>query len=176
MEWADDLQKFRESITAAQQQPPEPREIGEEELEARLGLIRTAFEELQPETYLAEMNRVLLDGQGELEVYLPWDDEDEDEDDEDELDRDEADDDEPEEDEDDDEDEDENEDENDEAEEQEVASAILVWSNGECELAIDIGLEDDHIYWQVNGEDVPTNDMALREALKRGFADELGLL
>ena len=171
MEWGEDLRKFRESIEAIRQQPTEPREIGEEELEERLRLIQEAFEDLRPETYLEEMNRVLLDGRGEVEVYLPWvADDDEDEDDEDEV---------AEEDEEDEDDGDEDEDEEDEDEEeleaQDVASAILVWDDGECELAIDVGLEGDRVYWQVNGDDVPTNDVSLREALKKAFAEEVGL-
>ena len=171
MEWGEDLRKFRESIEAIRQQPTEPREIGEEELEQRLRLIQEAFEDLRPETYLEEMNRVLLDGRGEVEVYLPWEDEgDEDEDDEDgENGVDEEDDDEDEEDEDGDDDDEE------ELEAQDVASAILVWDAGECELAIDVGLEGDRVYWQVNGDDVPTNDVSLREALKKAFAEEVGL-
>ena len=72
MEWGEDLRKFRESIEAIRQQPSEPREIGDEELEQRLRIIQEAFEDLRPETYLEEMNRVLLDGRGEVEVYLPW--------------------------------------------------------------------------------------------------------
>jgi hypothetical protein len=75
----------------------------------------------------------------------------------------------------DDDDEDDDDDDAEEDEEQEVASAILVWNGGECELAIDVGLEDDRIYWQVNGDDVPTDDGALRESLKRAFAEEIGL-
>ena len=173
MEWGEDLRKFRESIEAIRQQPTEPRTIGEEELEERLRLIQEAFEDLHPETYLEEMNRVLLDDRGEVEVYLPWEDEaDEDDDDEDEDDAEyevaDADD-------DDDDDEDEDDEDEEELEAQDVASAILVWDAGECELAIDVGLEGDRIYWQVNGEDVPTNDVSLREALKRAFAEEVGL-
>ena len=178
MEWGEDLRKFRESIEAIRQQPTEPREIGEEELEERLRLIQEAFEDLRPETYLEEMNRVLLDGRGEVEVYLPWvADDDEDEDDEDEVaeeDEDDGDEDEDEDDEDEDDEDDEDEDEE-ELEAQDVASAILVWDDGECELAIDVGLEGDRVYWQVNGDDVPTNDVSLREALKRAFAEEVGL-
>ena len=174
MEWGEDLRKFRESIEAIRQQPTEPREIGEEELEERLRLIQEAFEDLRPETYLEEMNRVLLDGRGELEVYLPWvaDDEDEEDDGEDEV----ADDEDEEDDEDeDDEDGDDDDEEEEELEAQDVASAILVWDAGECELAIDVGLEGDRVYWQVNGDDVPTNDVSLREALKKAFAEEVGL-
>ena len=176
MEWGEDLRKFRESIEAIRQQPTEPREIGQEELDERLRLIQEAFEDLRPETYLEEMNRVLLDGRGEVELYLPWvADEDEDEDDEDDEDGENevADEDEDEDDEDEDEDDD---DENEEElEAQDVASAILVWDAGECELAIDVGLEGDRVYWQVNGDDVPTNDVSLREALKKAFAEEVGL-
>ena len=40
MEWGEDLRKFRESIEAIRQQPTEPREIGEEELEQRLRIIQ----------------------------------------------------------------------------------------------------------------------------------------
>ena len=169
MEWGEDLRKFRESIEAIRQQPTEPREIGQEELDERLRLIQEAFEDLRPETYLEEMNRVLLDGRGEVEVYLPWvaDEEDEDEDDgENEVD---------EEDDDEDEDGEDDDEEEEELEAQDVASAILVWDAGECELAIDVGLEGDRVYWQVNGDDVPTNDVSLREALKKAFAEEVGL-
>ncbi len=175
MEWADDLRKFRESIETITQQRSVPEEVGEEEMEERHRLIQEAFDELKPQSYLAEMNHVLLDGRGELELYLPWDEEEDDEEFKLEwegVDDDEPDDDEPDEEDDDDED---FEDEEDELEEQDVASAILVWNDGQCELAIDIGLEDNRIYWQVNGEDVPTNDGALREALKKAFADEIGI-
>ena len=171
MEWADDLRKFRDSIETIRQQASESREIGEAEMEERLTLIQEAFEELQPESYLEQMNRILLEGRGELEVYLPWDEE-EDEDEEDEEDEMEWDGDDVDDDEDED---DEYEGDEDEFEGADVASAILVWDDGECELAIDIGLENYRIYWQVNGEDVPTNDRALREALKKAFADEIGL-
>ena len=173
MEWGEDLRKFRESIEAIRQQPTEPREIGQEELDERLRLIQEAFEDLRPETYLEEMNRVLLDGRGEVEVYLPWvaDDDEEDEDEDEVADEDEED----EDDGDEDEDEDEDDEDEEELEAQDVASAILVWDDGECELAIDVGLEGDRVYWQVNGDDVPTNDVSLREALKKAFAEEVGL-
>lgn len=176
MEWGEDLRKFRESIEAIRQQPTEPREIGEEELEERLRLIQEAFEDLRPETYLEEMNRVLLDGRGEVEVYLPWvaDDDEEDEDEDEVADEDEEDEDDGDED-DGDEDEDEDDEDEEELEAQDVSSAILVWDDGECELAIDVGLEGDRVYWQVNGDDVPTNDVSLREALKKAFAEEVGL-
>ena len=178
MEWADDLRNFRESIeTISQQRSAVPQDMGEQELEERLRLIQEAFEELRPEAYLTEMNRVLLDGRGELELYLPWDDEEEEDDEEFEAEWEEVDDEGL--DDDDDEDEFDDDDEDDEElEEQDVASAILVWDDGDdgqCELAIDVGLEDSRIYWQVNGEDVPTNDRALREALKKAYADEIGL-
>ena len=172
MEWGEDLRKFRESIEAIRQQPTEPREIGQEELDERLRLIQEAFEDLRPETYLEEMNRVLLDGRGEVELYLPWVADEDDEDDEDEV----ADEDEEDEDDgDEDEDEDDDDEDEEELEAQDVASAILVWDDGECELAIDVGLEGDRVYWQVNGDDVPTNDVSLREALKKAFAEEVGL-
>ena len=169
MEWTDDLRKFRESIETISEHRSARPEIGEEEMEERLRLIQEAFDELKPEAYLAEMNRVLLDGRGEVEVYLPWDEDEEDEDEDDDEDEAEW------EDEDDDDDPDEYDDEYDEDEDPDVASAILTWDDGECELAIDVGLEDNRIYWQVNGGDVPTNDRALREALKKAYADEIGL-
>ena len=172
MDWADDLRKFRDSIETISQQRSEPTEIGEEDLEEKLRVIQEAFDELKPETYLAEMNRVLLDGRGELELYLPWDEGEDEDDEEFQAEWEEVSDDE---DDYDDEDEYDDEDDEDDEEEQDVASAILVWDDGQCELAIDVGLEDDRIYWQVNGEDVPTNDHALREALKRAYADEIGL-
>lgn len=175
MEWADDLRKFRESIeTISQQRSVAPQDIGEEGLEERLRLIQEAFDDLKPEAYLAEMNRVLLDGRGELELYLPWDDDEDEDDEEFKSEWEEVDDDEPEEDDDDEFDDDDDED-DEELEEEDVASAILVWDDGQCELAIDVGLEENRIYWQVNGEDVPTNDRALREALKKAYADEIGL-
>ena len=178
MEWSDDLRKFRESIETMQRQPTEVREFSEEELEQRLERIQEAFEDLKPESCLEEMNRILLDGRGEVEVYLPWEEEVDEDDDE------EADEDEEYEfvdvsDVDDDDDEDDEADYDDDEEEleaeEEVASAILVWDAGECELSIDVGLEGDRIYWQVNGSDVPANDVSLREALKRAYAEEIGL-
>jgi hypothetical protein len=175
MEWADDLRKFRESIETMQRRPAESREFSEKELQERLSRVQEAFEDLKPEAYLDDMNRILLDGRGEVELYLPWggddegEDDDEDDEDEDEMYELELEGDE------DDDDEDDDDDDAEEDEEQEVASAILVWNGGECELAIDVGLEDDRIYWQVNGDDVPTDDGALRESLKRAFAEEIGL-
>ena len=83
-----------------------------------------------------------------VKTEVDEEDDDEDEDDED------GEDDEDE----DDEDGDDDDEEEEELEAQDVASAILVWDAGECELAIDVGLEGDRVYWQVNGDDVPTND------------------
>ena len=115
--------------------------------------VKDLFSSLAIEEDLGEINRVLLDGHGELEMYTPWDDEIA---------------------------EDRSRDEgtpigDDEIEEEgDSVSAILTWEEqGSRELAVDLGITLNGYYLQVNGEDVRPERDSVRQALIQAFREEI---
>ena len=155
MEWADELRQFRVEVDSLRLERARQIQLEEAEHQQMLGQLKESFENLQIPPFLEEMNRQLLDGQGKVALYLPWDSEAQpppeasvDEEDE----------------------------EGDELEEEDVASVILSWEDdGEREVAVDVGFGEDGVYLQVNGKDVRLREDALREALKRALCEELEL-
>ena len=105
---------------------------------------------------LTEMNATLLEGRGELETIVGWDNEDtlgdglepaivalggDEEDDEDSGD---------------------------------VITTVLSWDEGgELEIAVDIGLSEEGTYLQINGVEIRPEREALEQGLVEAFRDEL---
>lgn len=154
MEWSEELRSFRREVDSLRLERAHRVQVEDEQRGERLVVIREAFEALQPESYLSEINRHLLDDHGQVTLYLPWDPSSEKP---------------PE-------DETASGDDEEDPEDEDVASAILNWEEGGGrELAVDVGLEGDEVYLQVNGEDVRIEEGAMKEALKRAFTEELDL-
>ena len=155
MEWAEELKQLRREVDNLRLERTRRIEIEEGEHQQQLAQLKEVFEGLQIHASLEEMNRHLLDGKGEVTLFLPWEsppddapnpvaDEEEDEE-------------EPE-------------------EEVDVASAILGWEeDGEREVAVDLGLAENGVYLHVNGQDVRLTDDAFKKGLTRTFFEELEL-
>ena len=152
MDWADELRQLRSEVDSLRLERAQQMEMEERERAERHAQLKDAFESLQVEELLEEMNRVLLDRQGEVTVYSPWatisetlapGEEDE-------------------------------EDEDGPEEAADVASAILTWvEDGPREIVVDLGVGLEDLYLQVNGADIRMRDDALKQALKRAFREEL---
>jgi hypothetical protein len=106
---------------------------------------------------LAEMNATLLDGKGEVETIIGWDDDDDELDLEAEISMN-------------------GEEPDDDGEDTEVITTILSWDEGgELEIAVDLGLSDEGIYLQINEIEVRPEREALEKGLVEAFRDELDL-
>ena len=155
MEWADELRQFRAEVDAFRLERASRLQIEEAARQSAFTHLKETFEELHVKALLEEMSRHLLDGQGQVILYLPWEPSDQavespevESDDGSEE----------------------------ESEDEDVASAILSWEEeGERQVVVDLGMGERGVYLQVNGADVRVRDDALREALKRAFGEELEL-
>lgn len=155
MAWHDTLSNLRKEL--AQARAERSRQWAEQEAEQRRQRQRLSelAASLEIPSLLAEMNRVLLEGQGEVQTFSSW------EPGEDDL-------------------QGENDalftDEEDDQEESDVITSILDWEeDGEQEIAVDLGLIESGFYLQVNGVDTRVERGALERALVQAFRDELEL-
>ena len=147
MAWQDALQSLRDELAEARS--ARQRQFAEDEVE--LGRQREQLTELAGTLGILElltvMNDTLLEGGGNIETIVSWDDDAEDPDPEDE-----------------------------EQEEGDAVTTVLSWEEaGEREVAVDLGLADEGTYLQVNGVDIRLEREALEQALIEAFRDELEL-
>jgi hypothetical protein len=155
MDWSEEMRQFRTELDSLRLERARQIELEEDERRIAIAQMKDAFEALQVEGLLVDMNRYLLDQRGEVNVYLPWDIESQDEIDANQVDGEEY---------------DETQDDSD------VFSAVLTWDEeGVREVAANVGIGVDDLYLRVNGADIRMKDDALRKALLRAFQDELGL-
>ena len=156
MDWSSDLRSLRSELDSLRRERQRQARAEEADRERRFTQAREVFQSLRVEESLNEMNRLLLDGQGDLRLYAPWEVEEDAESGYDDV-------------VDDDEDFDE--------EEGEVFSAILTWEEGGTrEIAVDIGMTEKGFYLQVNGDDVRSPDEgSVRQSLIRALREEIGL-
>ena len=146
MAWQDSLAELKGELADVRAERRRLAEEEEADIRGEREEISKMAEELAVSALLEDMNTVLLDGAGEVETIISWEEEEEDividgEEDE---------------------------------EEGDAIAAILSWDEGgEREIAIDVGVSDDGPFLQVNGVDIRPEREALEAALMQAFRDEL---
>lgn len=157
MVWRDTLRTLKEEL--AEVRVVRQKRVAEEdaELARERQELTTMAQRLGISDLLSEMNVTLLDGNGELETIVAWDNESlgsvlepaiveldgNGEDDEDDGD---------------------------------VITTVLSWDEGgELEIAVDLGLSDEGTYLQINGIEIRAEREALEKGLVEAFRDELDL-
>ena len=155
MDWSEELRTLRgeiDSLRRERQRQAEEEEVIRQQHRAET---KTLFQTLHIEQALGEMNKALLDGVGDLEVFAPGEpggDLPEGQDDEDEMAEAEV------------------------EEESESMAGILTWEEGGSrEIEVDLGITESGPYLEVNGTDIRVEEEAIRQALIRAFKDEMGL-
>ena len=155
MDWSEELRTLRgeiDSLRRERQRQAEEEEVIRQQHRAET---KTLFQTLRIEQALGEMNKALLDGVGDLEVFAPGEpgeDLPEGQDDEDEMAEAEV------------------------EEESESMAGILTWEEGGSrEIEVDLGITESGPYLEVNGTDIRVEEEAIRQALIRAFKDEMGL-
>ena len=148
MAWQDSLTELKDELSETRAERRRLFEEEEADIQRERAEITRVVEDLGISALLADMNSVLLDGAGEVETIVSWEEDEEDiviegeEDDE----------------------------------EGDAIAAILSWDEGgEREIAIDVGASEDGAYVQVNGVDIRPERDALETALMQAFRDELEL-
>ena len=148
MAWQDSLTELKDELSETRAERRRLFEEEEADIQRERAEITRVVEDLGISALLADMNSVLLDGAGEVETIVSWEEDEEDiviegeEDDE----------------------------------EGDAIAAILSWDEGgEREIAIDVGASEDGAYVQVNGVDIRPERGALETALMQAFRDELEL-
>jgi len=150
MAWQETLHKLREELADLRSERQQQAAAEEEEQRQQQAKLTEFAASWDIPALLAEMNRVLLDGGGQVETMTSWESEDGDDlfylgDGEDD-------------------------------EEGDFVTALLSWDEqGEREIAVDLGQTEQGFYLQVNGADVRLDRDALERALVEAFRDELEL-
>ena len=161
MAWRDILVELRDELAEVRARRLQRAEAAE----AELGQVRQEMVDLS-ETLgigqlLTDINATLLEGRGEVETIVSWDQESDDRDSETELD-----------------DELGNSDlgADDEDDDEEAITNILSWDeDGDREIAVEIILDEEGVSLQVNGVEIRPEREALEQALVEAFRDELEL-
>ena len=161
MAWRDILVELRDELAEVRAR----RLQRAEEAEAELGQVRQEMADLSDTLgigqLLTDINATLLEGRGEVETIVSWDQESDDRDSETELDDELGNSDLGADDEDDDED---------------AITNILSWDeDGDREIAVEIILDEEGVSLQVNGVEIRPEREALEQALVEAFRDELEL-
>ena len=161
MAWRDILVELRDELAEVRAR----RLQRAEEAEAELGQVRQEMADLSDTLgigqLLTDINATLLEGRGEVETIVSWDQESDDRDSETDLD-----------------DELGNSDlgADDEDDDEEAITNILSWDeDGDREIAVEIILDEEGVSLQVNGVEIRPEREALEQALVEAFRDELEL-
>ena len=154
MDWSSELRELKVDLDSFRRERERRAGVEEAERQQRRAEMNGLFQSLQIKESLSEMNRLLMDGQGELEVYVSWEPVEANVDEE----------------------EGETDGENEELEEEtDSVSAILTWQEeGTREIVVDVGMLEKGYFLEVNGEDIRLEQDALRQALVRALREELG--
>ena len=158
MAWQDTLNDLRDELADVRVRRLQRAEANEAELAKVRQEITELAQSLGIGQLLAEMNATLLQGKGEIDTIISWDEDTEPDDGLDgeaslnEL---------PDEEED---------------EDEETISTILSWDeDGDREIAVEVVLDEDGISLQVNGVEIRPEVEALQQGLVEAFRDELEL-
>ncbi|MBM3941849.1 MAG: hypothetical protein FJ316_02780 [SAR202 cluster bacterium] len=169
MAWRDTLVKLKNSVAETRADRLKEAKTREAERQEHRQELEKIVERLEIRQLLEEMNAVLLEGKGSLEVVRSWQLLDADEEQMAQeltalfgpqpgmLD-------------------DEGEDEDDMGGDVDFISSTLTWDeDGEREIAVDLGWDDDGLFLEVNGEESKQDKPALERVLVSAFKEELDL-
>ena len=145
MAWRDSLMRLKEELTTARASRLERLEAYDRQVAAEREQLLSRQQALQVVPLIAEMNEVLLDGQGKVETTVEWEAEEEDgpllEDDDDVAD---------------------------------VVTTALTWDEGEeLEIAVELVMLDDGMSLLVNGVQIRQDREALERSLINAFREQL---
>ena len=144
MPWRESLLQLKEELTAARANRLERLEAFDRQVEAEREELKSRQEALQIAALVAEMNEVLLEGQGRAETTVEWESED---------------------------DEDLFEGEDDMAD---VITTSLTWDEGEeLEVVVELVMLDEGLALMVNGVQIRQDPDALERALLAAFREQL---
>jgi hypothetical protein len=156
MAWQDTIESLQIELAAVRAERRRQSELAEAARQDQRQQLTRMAQSLEISRLIDDMNSVLLQGTGQIEAYSSWDLPDQElkdapEDDMEILrmaDQDE--------------------------EEADYVSTVLTWEeDGECEIAVDLGIAEDGIYLQVNEIDIRLEREALELALVEAFREEL---
>ena len=152
MTWRDTLGRLREELAEVRAERQRRATAEDAEIQQQREELSRLATTLGINQLLKEMNATLLNGQGDTETIVSWEDPAESDDEIVDYDDDT------------------------EEEEADLIATILTWEEaGEREIAVDLGLGEDGTYLQVNGVDIRQEAAALEQALVEAFRDELEL-
>ncbi len=157
MAWQDTLNDLRDELAGVRSRRLQRAEADEAKLEQIHQEMTNLFDSLGIGQLLAEMNATLLEGRGEVETIVSWDqasaDGEAESDSDDEIGGDDG-----------------------EAEDEEAITNILSWDeDGDREIAVEVILDEEGISLQVNGVEIRPEREALQQGLLEAFRDELEL-
>ncbi len=163
MAWRDILVELRDELAEVRAR----RLQRAEEAEAELGQVRQEMADLSDTLgigqLLTDINATLLEGRGEVETIVSWDQESDDRDSEPDLDEESG-------------KADRRADNEEEEDDEEAITNILSWDeDGDREIAVEIILDEEGVSLQVNGVEIRPEREALEQALVEAFRDELEL-
>ena len=146
MPWRESLLQLKEELTASRATRLERLEAFDRQVAAERDELRARQQALGIAGLVVEMNEVLLDGQGQVESAVEWEDED---------------------------DEDQFEGEDDMAD---VITTTLSWDEGEeLEVVVELVMLDEGLSLMVNGVQIRQDPDALERALLNAFREQLDI-
>ena len=146
MPWRESLLQLKEELTASRATRLERLEAFDRQVAAEREELRARQQALGISGLVVEMNEVLLDGQGQIETAVEWEDED---------------------------DEDLFEGEDDMAD---VITTTLSWDEGEeLEVVVELVMLDEGLSLMVNGVQIRQDPDALERALLNAFREQLDI-
>ena len=156
MAWRDTLTDLRDELADTRAQRLRQSKEEDAEAERARGVLKQLVDSLQIPQLLTELNEILLEGKGNLETFISWEEEDEDDEPQNgfklvSL--------------------------NEEQEELDEIYMSLTWEeNDERTIEVEVGnSEDEGFYLMVNGVSIRHERAALEQALVVAFREELDL-
>ena len=145
MPWRDSLEQLKTELSQARATRMERVEAYDREVAAEREELQSRLASLDIAILLAEMNEILLDGQGEVETTVEWEDEDDEElyDEEDVADV--------------------------------ISSTLAWDEGEELEIVVELAMLDEGISLMVNGVQIRQDRSALERALLDSFREQLQL-
>lgn len=156
MAWRDTIESLQSELAAVRAERRRQSQLAEAARQDQRQQLTRMAQTLEISRLIDDMNSVLLQGTGEIEAYSSWDPPDQElkdgpDDDMDLLGL-----------------------AGPEDEDADFVSTVLTWEeDGECEIAVDLGIAEDGMYLQVNEIDIRLEREALEQALVEAFREEL---
>ena len=156
MTWRDTLLDLRDELAETRAQRLRQTQEENTEAERVRGVLNQLVDSLQIPQLLTELNEILLEGKGNLETFISWEEEDEDDEPEKGFNLVSL---------------------NEEQEELDEIYMSLTWEeNDERTIEVEVGnSEDEGLYLMVNGVSIRHEQAALEQALVVAFREELDL-